>query len=89
MITKKKRLGHAVMNLLLLVYAIFAIFPLVWMVLISLKSDTEVFTTTFLFHPTLSNYSAVLLGSDYARYMLDSLIVAGGAVLVLPQLIRF
>ena len=34
------------------------------------------------FHPTLANYQQVLLRSDYARYIRDSLIVSGGAVLV-------
>ena len=80
--TQKFRLSRIVMNFLLLVYAVFAIFPLLWMLLISFKSDTEVFTTTFLFHPTLSNYAAVLLESNYVQYMKDSLIVAGGSVLV-------
>lgn len=80
--TQKLRLSRIVMNFLLLVYAVFAIFPLIWMLLISFKSDTEVFTTTFLFHPTLSNYAAVLLESNYVQYMKDSLIVAGGSVLV-------
>ena len=80
--TQKFRLSRIVMNFLLLVYAVFAIFPLIWMLLISFKSDTEVFTTTFLFHPTLSNYTAVLLESNYVQYMKDSLIVAGGSVLV-------
>ena len=80
--TQKFRLSRIVMNFLLLVYAVFAIFPLIWMLLISFKSDTEVFTTTFLFHPTLSNYAAVLLESNYVQYMKDSLIVAGGSVLV-------
>lgn len=80
--TTKRRLGYIAQNLLLIVYAIFALFPLLWMVLISFKSDREVFTTTFLFSPTLSNYREVLLRSDYAKYMLDSLIVAGGAVIV-------
>ena len=46
--TQKFRLSRIVMNFLLLVYAVFAIFPLIWMLLISFKSDTEVFTTTFL-----------------------------------------
>ena len=44
--TQKFRLSRIVMNFLLLVYAVFAIFPLIWMLLISFKSDTEVFTTT-------------------------------------------
>ena len=79
---KKKRGLNVAMNILLIVYAIFALFPILWMVLISFKSDTEVFTTTFIFNPTLSNYREVLLRSDYGRYIRDSIIVAGGAVLV-------
>ncbi|MBQ1312430.1 MAG: carbohydrate ABC transporter permease [Blautia sp.] len=73
---------NILMNFLLIVYAVFALFPLIWMLLISFKSDTEVFTTTFIFHPTLANYQEVLLRSDYIRYIRDSVIVAGGAVLV-------
>ncbi len=78
----KKRLGYAVQNLLLIIYAVFALFPLIWMFIISLKSDTQVFTTTFVFTPTLSNYKEVLLRSDYVSYMIDSLIISGGAVIV-------
>ncbi len=80
--TGKQRALYVLQNFLLIVYAVFALFPLIWMVLISFKSDTEVFTTTFLFNPTLSNYKEVLLKSDYGRYILDSVIVSGGAVLV-------
>lgn len=70
------------MNILLIIYAVFALFPLLWMLLISFKADTEVYTTTFIFHPTLENYKAVLFRSDYVRYMIDSLLVSGGAVIV-------
>ena len=80
--TGKQRALNVLMNVLLIIYAIFALFPLLWMLLISFKSDTEVFTTTFIFHPTLANYQQVLLRSDYARYIRDGLIVSGGAVLV-------
>ncbi|MBR5648783.1 carbohydrate ABC transporter permease [Pseudobutyrivibrio sp.] len=80
--TGKQRALNVLQNILLIVYAIFALFPLIWMVLISFKSDTEVFTTTFVFNPTLANYQEVLLRSDYGRYILDSVIVSGGAVLV-------
>ncbi len=78
----KQKALNVLMNFLLIIYAVFALFPLIWMVLISFKSDTEVFTTTFVFNPTLANYQEVLLRSDYARYILDSVIVSGGAVLV-------
>lgn len=64
------------------VWAIFALFPLVWMIIISFKSDIEVFTTTFWFSPTLENYSEVLLKSDYFKYFWDNLEVSGCAVLV-------
>ena len=49
---------------LLSLWALFAMFPLLWMLTISFKSDTEVFTTPFNFTPTLENYSAVLVHSD-------------------------
>lgn len=78
----KKRLLSIAQNGLLAVYAVFALFPLVWMLILSFKADTEMFTTTFIFHPTLNNYTEVLMKSDYFRYMLDSLIVSGGAVIV-------
>lgn len=80
--TASKRLGRIVQNGLLIIYAIFALFPLIWMLILSIKSDAEMYTTTFVFSPTLDNYKAVLLESDYLQYMLDSLIVAGGAVIV-------
>ena len=80
--TASKRLGRIVQNGLLIIYSIFALFPLLWMLILSIKSDAEMYTTTFLFSPTLDNYKAVLLESDYLQYMLDSLIVAGGAVIV-------
>lgn len=80
--TGKSHLLTIVMNFLLIIYAIFALFPLLWMVLISFKADTEVFTTTFVFNPTLENYKEVLLRSDYVRYIIDSLLVSGGAVVV-------
>lgn len=69
-------------NFLLSIYAIFALFPLLWMVIITFKSDAEVFTTTFLFNPTLENYTAVLLRTDYFKCFLDNVIVSGGAVIV-------
>ena len=78
----KQKALNVLMNVLLIIYAIFALFPLIWMILISFKSDTEVFSTTFIFHPTLSNYQEVLLRSDYISYIRDSVIVSGGAVLI-------
>ena len=77
----------------LILYFIFALFPLVWMVLVSLKSGPELFTTKFIFHPTLQNYQAILFGDaraaagvvarqQFPQTFLNSLISASGAVLI-------
>lgn len=66
----------------LIIYAFFALFPLVWMLLLSIKSDTEMFTTTFVFTPTLENYKLLLFHEKYLSYFMDNLIVSVGAVLV-------
>lgn len=80
--TSKKRLSAIVQNGLLVIYAVFALFPLIWMVILTFKADSQMFTTTFFFAPTLENYSEVLLKSDYFKYFMDSVIVSAGAVIV-------
>jgi multiple sugar transport system permease protein len=79
--TAQKRLLAILQNGLLAIYAIFALFPLFWMVLLTFKSDAQMFNTTFIFNPTLENYNAVLLRTSYFRYFIDSIIVSCGAVL--------
>ena len=74
-------------------YFLFALFPIVWMFLVSLKSGTELFTTQFIFTPTLENYYAIFFGDpraaagvvarqEFPRFFLNSLIVSSGAVIV-------
>ena len=74
--------ASVIRNALLALYALFALFPIFWMVLITFKSDAEMYTTTFLFRPTLYNYKEVLLRTDYFKAFLDNIIVSSGAVLV-------
>jgi multiple sugar transport system permease protein len=76
--------GEVLRNVALTVWLIFAIFPLFWMVVCSLKSDAEVVTTVFKFTPTFSNYHAVLFrpDSDYLRAFAQNFVVSGGAVLL-------
>jgi multiple sugar transport system permease protein len=80
-------------DLFLIVYFLFALFPLVWMVLVSLKSGPELFTTRFVFTPTLENYVAILFGDaraaagvvarqDFPRNFMNSLIASTGAVII-------
>lgn len=80
--TARKRLIAIFQNGALALYAIFALFPLLWMVILTFKSDAEMLTTTFVFNPTLVNYEQVFFHSDYLRYIKDSFIVSTGAVLI-------
>ena len=84
--TKYRKLGHHLgvigSNLALVFFAIFALFPIIWMVTCTFKSDAEMYNTVFRFTPTLSNYQEVLIGTDYFKAFLQNLVVAGGAVLL-------
>jgi multiple sugar transport system permease protein len=86
--TKNKKSIDMVMNVLrylvLTIWLIFAVFPLFWMFICSLKSDAEVVSTVFKFTPTISNYSVVLFrpDSNYIKAFLQNFVVSGGAILL-------
>lgn len=91
--SNNNRLAGLVSDGFLLLYFLFALFPIIWMVLISLKQTDELFTTQFVFSPTLENYSAILFGDaraaagvvakqEFPRYFLNSLFAATGAVVL-------
>ncbi len=72
-------------EVLTLLWFVFSLFPIVWMLLLSLKSTIDQQNTYFGFTPTLQNYSFVLGGStgaDLREGLLNSLITSAGAVLV-------
>lgn len=69
-------------NLGLTLFAMFALFPLLWMVICAFKSDAQMYNTVFMFTPTLDNFRAVLIGTDYFKAFFQNLVVAGGAVLL-------
>jgi multiple sugar transport system permease protein len=74
---------------LVVLWFIFSLFPIVWMALLALKTSAEQTTTYWRFSPTLENFSTVLsqkgtdlTSVDFAGAMFNSVVVAGGAVLV-------
>ncbi len=77
-----KILGPIGRNLGLTLFAMFALFPLVWMVICAFKSDAQMYNTVFVFQPTLENFRAVLIGTDYFKAFFQNLVVAGGAVII-------
>lgn len=77
-----------------LAFAGFVLFPLVWIFMMSIKNfgDIIAYPPRFIFTPTLDNYVEVLFGSaeeqtsgampDLLRFLINSLIISGGAVLL-------
>lgn len=83
MTDKNKNILLAVFrNLALTLYALFALFPLLWMLILSFKPDSQMLTTVFRFSPTWANYAEIFLRSDYLQYFLNNLIVSTGAVVL-------
>jgi multiple sugar transport system permease protein len=86
--TRNKKIVTAGLDILrylvLTVWLVFAVFPLFWMFICSLKSDAEVVSTVFDFTPTISNYSVVLFrpDSNYIKAFMQNFVVSGGAILL-------
>ncbi|WP_063129125.1 carbohydrate ABC transporter permease [Nocardia fusca] len=76
-------------DIVLIGWFVFSLFPIVWMVLLALKTPAQQTTTYFTFSPTLENFSTVLSGKgteltsvDFKAALVTSLINCGGAVIV-------
>jgi multiple sugar transport system permease protein len=75
-------------------YFVFALFPIIWILMMSLKNSRDVIAVPpkFLFQPTLENYQAITIGldqvtgeslrPDFPDYFLNTIIIASLAVLV-------
>jgi multiple sugar transport system permease protein len=66
----------------MLVLLVFFLFPLVWMILSSLKTNVQVtaYPPLWLFRPTLRNYTDVFANNPFFSYVVNSTIVAVLAV---------
>ena len=82
------RWDDVVLNALTVLYFLFALFPVVWMLILSLKPQDKLFTTYFRFEPTLAAYREIFGGAageggaQFLRFFANSLIVSLGAVLI-------
>ena len=69
----------AIVYILLILYAIFAAYPLAWMAFNSLKNNEEIFSTNPFGFPKVlrfGNYVKAWLEYDVVRYFTNSIIVA-------------
>ncbi|MGE5599771.1 MAG: carbohydrate ABC transporter permease [Bacteroidota bacterium] len=80
MIERRTFAGKIGRGLGLLFFLCFALFPIYWMVLTSLKPDRELFSPRLNYwplHPTFQHYRDVLTHTSYGAYFLNSLTAAG------------
>ncbi|SDS77057.1 carbohydrate ABC transporter permease [Microlunatus soli] len=76
-------------DLAILIWFVFSLFPILWMILLALKTPAEQTTTYFRFTPTLENFATVLsqrgtdlTSVDYKAALLTSVLNCAGAVIV-------
>jgi len=75
------KVGFAIM---LGVILVFALFPLLWMVLTSVKTQRDLFAfpPLFIFQPTLEHWHTVLIESEFLHYYRNSLVISGSTLIV-------
>lgn len=81
----RRVLGHAALYLLLVAVAIVVLLPLIWMVLTSLKPESDVTTFPPSLWPrewTLAAYVDVWRRVPFGRFFLNSVIFAGGVTII-------
>jgi len=86
-LVRANRIERLVLIVILLIVGIFMVFPMVWMLLSSLKTTEEVLGTTMTFlpgDPQWSNFSGALEMAPFLRYLWNSFSTA--TVIVLMQL---
>ena len=67
---------------ILLVLLVLFLFPLLWIIGLSLKTRAQMFSSTplFVWVPTLANYAGVLARPAFMRALVSSVAISGGAV---------
>ena len=79
MTNKKEKVGNAFCHIYLIVLSLIAVFPLVWVLLCSVKSSGELTSNPTRFFPkhfTLENFTHVIQDLGFAKNIGNSLIIA-------------
>ena len=81
---RKRWLETMLVYVVLGILALAFVFPLIWVLGLSLKTRLQIFATPplYLWWPTLENYADVLTRSDFAQAFINTLIVSASAVLL-------
>lgn len=73
-----KRLSDSTRYVLAIAFLVFSLFPILYMVLTSLKTPLDAFALPpkWIFTPTLENYSEALSGRRFSAYLMNSLVIS-------------
>lgn len=80
----RRRLPATLSAIAILVALAIVVVPLLWIVLLSFKTQMQAFdrTQVFLFTPTLDNFERLLADGSFLGYLTNSVVVATGTVVV-------
>ena len=78
----KKVIHEALFYLAVIVISLVVLFPFLWMLSSSFKTQTDIIAwpPKFIFDPTLQNYAKVFGEQDFLKYFINSTVVGGLAV---------
>lgn len=78
MVIHKEKLKKVAVYAFLLIFIFLSLFPVIWMLNNSFKTDEEIFKMPPIWFPTIKweNYQAIFEGRPFIKYTLNSLIVA-------------
>jgi multiple sugar transport system permease protein len=86
---KRFTVGTVLADVAIVGWFLFSLFPIVWMVLLSLKTSADQTSTYFAFSPTLENFGTVLSSKgealtsvNFSQALITSVINCGAAVIV-------
>ena len=83
MVTAHKTQNVGMFGFTLVILLIVIIFPFVWMLMSSLKTQVDIIAwpPRFIFTPTLQNFKRVFVEQNFLLYLKNSVVVAFGAVM--------
>ena len=82
--TARQRADQTVLFVGLAIFTFFNLIPLIWAALTSLKHPADAFTIppTLIFEPTLEYHRQVWVEAGFLKFLMNSLIVSAGTVLI-------
>lgn len=79
----KNKIGKSILQMVLILWGLLQIYPLYWLILFSLKSNTEIFGTNVMGlpeNPRWGNYVFAFVHGDVGRYLFNSILVTTATI---------